>query len=91
MVGSARSKVIELDDASVRVVEETLQEAFGRTTKELILSLLEKNYSLKREEMPGKTEELQRALEKLFGTGTARVTVGLVVERLQMAGQIELK
>jgi len=91
MVSSTRSKVIKLDDASVRVVDETLQEVFGRTAKELILSFLEKNYSLMREEMPEKTEELQEALEKLFGAGTARVTVSLVVERLQMKGQIELK
>jgi len=35
MVGSARSKVIGLDDALVRVVEENLQETFRRTAKEL--------------------------------------------------------
>lgn len=91
MVDLARSRVIGLDGAPVRVVEETLQEAFGRNAKELIFSLLEKNYGLKREEMPGRTEELQKALEKMVGAGTARVTVSLVVERLQMKGQIELK
>mgnify|MGYP001151344011 CR=1 FL=1 len=34
MVGTARSKVIGLDDASVRVMEENLQETFRRTAKE---------------------------------------------------------
>jgi len=37
---------------------------------------LEKNYSLKREEMPGRTEELQKAME-MFGADETVVTSSL--------------
>lgn len=77
-----KAEVAELDDVPMAVVEEALEDAFGKSGKDLILSMLRRRYGAERGGTRKKAKAFQRALEEMLGSGTVRVTMSLIVEKM---------
>ncbi len=58
----------ELEEAFLRAFENTLG-VFGETTKDILLTYLEKNYSLGRDELTRKPDVFEEGLREAFHTG----------------------
>ena len=69
-----------LDSASIEVVEETLEEVFGRTTKNMIFSILVTKYNLEKYDIPRKPEVFRKMLEDFLGEG-GKVIENLIIEK----------
>jgi len=71
----------KFDKLLIKSVDESLKDTFGEIATDIIYKHLERNYSLKQEEIPKKLEVFLEGLEKFFSSG-ATVVEGLVLERL---------
>ncbi|MCS7132613.1 MAG: hypothetical protein N3F65_03930 [Nitrososphaeria archaeon] len=65
----------------LEALDEALISLVGETGKHVIYYHLQKNYSIKREEVPEKLELLVEFLKKFFGYG-AKVIEGMIVRKL---------
>lgn len=65
----------------VKSIDNGLKDTFGEIATEVIYKHLERNHSLKPEEIPKKLEVFIESLEKFFSSG-ATVVEGLVLEKL---------
>jgi len=69
------------DELLIKSVDESLKDTFGEIAADIIYKHLERNHSLKQEEIPKKLEIFLEGLEKFFSSG-AIVVEGLVLEKL---------
>jgi len=65
----------------IKSVDDGLKDTFGETATEIIYKHLERNHSLKQEEIPEKLEVFIEALQKFLSSG-ATVVEGIVLEKL---------
>jgi len=65
----------------IKSVDDSLKDTFGEVATEIIYKHLERNHSLKQEEIPKKLEVFIEGLEKFLSSG-AVVVEGLVLEKL---------
>jgi len=65
----------------IKSVDDSLKDTFGEIATEVIYKHLEKNHSLKQEEIPKKLEDFIEGLEKFFSSG-ASVVEALILEKL---------
>jgi len=70
-----------MDEAPVEVIEEVLEEVFGRTTKNTIFSILVTKYNLKKQDIPRNPEVFQKMLEEFLGAG-GKVIENLITEKI---------
>jgi hypothetical protein len=70
----------EFEELFIEAVDEALK-TLGENGRQTVFFLLEKSYSLKRQEIPRKPETFAAELEKIFGAG-ALVLQKLVLESL---------
>jgi len=73
-------KLKNFDEFFVEAVDEGLR-VLGESGKQMIFFYLEKNYSIKRHEIPKKSEAFALGLEKIFQAG-ASVIEKLIMESL---------
>jgi len=76
-----KAKATELNEDSLKALEEVLEEALGETSKELIFIILENKYDLKKNEVLKSPEVFRKALEDVFGAG-GRVIETMVVQKI---------
>ena len=74
-----------LDSTSIEVIEEALEEVFGKTTKDTIFLILVTKYNLEKNDIPKKPEVFRRMLEEILGSG------GKVIENLIVLKSSERK
>jgi len=75
------ARAIESDDASIKAMEEVLEEVFCSPGKELVLSLLEENYDLEKEDILKKPEIFRKMLKDFFGcSGT--IIENMIIRKL---------
>jgi len=65
----------------IKSVDDGLKDTFGETATEIIYKHLERNHSLRQEEIPEKLEVFIEGLEKFLSSGAA-VVEGIVLEKL---------
>jgi len=63
-------------------MDNTMKEVFGEPVSELIYRLMEKQASLKREEVGEKIEAFQAYLKKLVGSEVAQIILGIGLKEL---------
>lgn len=73
----------------LEAVEEGLS-TLGDTPKQAILFHLENTFKIKREEIPKKLTEFQKALEKIFGSGASYLEK-LILKKLYDKFQLEFE
>jgi len=78
-----------LNDASIKVAEEVLEEVFGGTAKELVFALLKKKHDLKKDDTTRKPEIFQETLEDVLGD-SGKVIESMIIQRISFKN-IELK
>jgi GTPase SAR1 family protein len=71
----------EMNERSLKVLEEILEEVLGETSKEMIFIILEKKYDLKRNDVLKKPEVFRKALEDVLGAG-GRVIETMVIQKI---------
>jgi len=71
----------ESDDASIKAMEEVLEEVFCSPGKELVLSLLKENYDLEKEDILRKPEVFQKMLKDFFGS-SGTVIENMIIRKL---------
>lgn len=67
--------------SSIKVMEEVLEEVFCRPGKELVLSLLKKNYGLNEKDIPRKSDIFHKMLKDFFGD-SGRVIESMIVQKI---------
>ncbi len=72
------AKTSELDDASVKAMEEVLEEVFCSPGKDLVLSLLKENYDLEKKDILKRPDVFQKMLKDFFGNS------GTIIENMIM-------
>ena len=65
----------------IKSVDDSLKDTFGETAAEIIYKHLERQHSLKQEEIPKKLEAFIEGLEEFLSSG-ATVVEGMVLEKL---------
>jgi hypothetical protein len=65
----------------LEAIDEGLSSLYG-PSKQMIYSLLENTFSIKRQDIPSKTQEFVNAIDKIFGLG-AKVLEILIIKRLK--------
>lgn len=65
----------------LKVIDEELKQIFGEAATLIIYNHLEKNYSLKREEIPEKIEVFIRGLEEFLSSG-AQVVEKIILKKV---------
>jgi len=65
----------------IKSVDDSLKDTFGEVAADIIYKHLERNHSLKKEEIPKKLEVFIEGLEKYLNSGVI-VVEGLVLEKL---------
>lgn len=65
----------------IKSVDDSLKDTFGETAAEIIYKHLERQHSLKQEEIPKKLEAFIEGLEEFLSSG-ATVVGGMVLEKL---------
>ena len=76
-----RKRKVKFEKLLIKSVDDSLRDTFGEIATEVIYKHLERNHSLKQEEIPKKLEVFIEGLEKFFSSG-AIVVEGLVLEKL---------
>ena len=76
-----KKKRMKFEKLLIKSVDDGLKDTFGETAAEIIYKHLERNHSLKREEIPKKLEVFIEGLENFLDSG-AIVVEGLVLENL---------
>lgn len=79
MLNLARAN--ESDDASIKAVEEVLEEVFCNPGKELVLSLLKENYDLEKEDILRRPEVFQKMLKDFFGN-SGTIIESMIIRKL---------
>jgi len=72
---------VKFEKLLIKSVDDSLKDTFGEVATEIIYKHLERNHSLKQEEIPKKLEVFIEGLEKFLSSG-AVVVEGLVLEKL---------
>jgi len=72
---------VKFEKLLIKSVDDGLKDTFGETAAEIIYKHLEKNHSLKQEEIPKKLEVFVDGLEEFLSSG-ATVVEKLVLEKL---------
>ena len=67
----------------LQIIDENLKQIFRETATHIIYKFLEKNYSLKREEIPEKLETFMEGLQDFFRSG-AHMIEQSILEELHM-------
>lgn len=75
--------------SSIKVVDEVLEEVFCRPGKEVVLSLLKKNYGLEKNDIPKRPEAFHKMLEEFFGA-SGRVIENMIIQKITYK-KVELK
>jgi hypothetical protein len=70
----------EFGNLVIKTIDECLS-SFNKIDKTAIYSVLEKDYEIKKEEIPYKIESFADALEQILGIGAKLVEIG-IIERL---------
>ena len=70
----------EFGNLVIKTIDECLS-SFNKIDKKVIYSVLEKDYEIKKEEIPYKIESFADALEQILGIGAKLVEIG-IIERL---------
>jgi len=76
-----RKRKTEFEKLLIKSVDDGLKDTFGETATEIIYKHLERNHSLKQEEIPKKLEVFIEGLEKFLNSGVI-VVEGIVLEKL---------
>lgn len=63
-------------------MDDTMRQVFGESTSELIYRLMERQLSLKREEVGEKIEVFQAYLQKLVGSDVAQIILSMGLKEL---------
>ena len=63
---------------------------FGITVKLVVYHQLEKNYGVKKEDIPKNIDVFARAIDEFFGVGAQRVRVSIIYELRRSSGITEL-
>lgn len=71
----------KLDERLLKVIDAELKQIFGEVATSIIYNHLEKNYSLKREEIPEKLEVFARGLEEFLSSG-AQVVERIILKKI---------
>jgi hypothetical protein len=74
-------KKIEFEKLLIKSIDDSLKDTFGEVAAQIIYKHLEKNHSLKKEEIPKKLEVFTEALEKYLNSGVI-VVEDLVLKKL---------
>ncbi len=69
-----------LGKVPIEVIEEALEEVFGRTTKNTIFSILVTKYHIEKRDIPKKPKVFQKMLEEILGSG-GKVVESLIIEK----------
>jgi hypothetical protein len=80
---------VQFNKALLEVVDEALL-VLGETVKQAIYWHLENKYNIKKEEIPNKIEEFNKALKNLFGEG-GEILLRLITKRLYAKINLEFK
>lgn len=77
---------INVDDstitsAPIEVIEEALEEVFGRTTKNTIFSILVTKYHVEKQDIPKNPKIFQKMLIEILGSGE-QVIEKLIIEKV---------
>jgi wobble nucleotide-excising tRNase len=75
------------DKLLLKIIDENLKHIFGEAATSLIYNHLERNHSLKREEIPEKLEDFIRALEEFLGSG-AQVVQKITMQKLSSCSEV---
>ena len=78
----------KFDKLLLKIIDEELKQIFGETAMSIIYNHLEKNHSLKREEIPEKLEVFIRGLEEFLGSG-AQVVQKITLQKLSSCSGIQ--
>jgi hypothetical protein len=76
-----RKKSMQFEKLLIKSVDDSLKDTFGEVATEIIYKHLERNHSLKQEEIPKKLEVFIEGLGKFLNSGVV-VVEGLVLEKL---------
>jgi len=76
-----QKKKVEFEKLLIKSVDDSLKDTFGEIATEIIYKHLERNHSLKQEEIPKNLEIFIEGLEKFLNSGVI-VVEGLVLEKL---------
>jgi len=76
-----KKRRVKFEKLLIKSVDDSLKDTFGEIATEIIYKHLERNHSLKQEEIPKKLEVFIEGLEKFLNSG-AIVVEGLVLEKL---------
>ena len=71
----------KFDKLLLKIIDEELKHIFGEAATALIYNHLERNHSLKREDIPEKIEVFIRGLEEFLGSG-AQVIQKITMQKL---------
>ena len=71
----------KFDKLLLKIIDEELRHIFGEAATTIIYNHLERNHSLKREEIPEKLEDFIRGLEEFLGSG-AQVIQKMTLQKL---------
>lgn len=70
-----------ITNAPIEVIEEALEEVFGRTTKNTIFSILVTKYNLEKQDIPKNPKIFQKMLNEILGSG-GQVIENLIIEKI---------
>jgi len=74
-------KKMKFEKLLIKSVDDSLKDTFGEVAADIIYKHLERNHSLKKEEIPKKLEAFIEGLEKYLNSGVI-VVEGLVLKKL---------
>ncbi|RLI46716.1 hypothetical protein DRO69_02435 [Candidatus Bathyarchaeota archaeon] len=72
----------------LKIIDEELKHIFGEVATSIIYNYLERNYSLKREEIPEKLEVFTRGIEQFLGSG-AQVVQKITLQKLSACSGVQ--
>jgi len=74
----------------LKVIDEEMKQIFGEAATLIIYNHLEKNYSLKREEIPEKLEIFTKSLEEFLSSG-AQVVEKIILKKVYSSFGLQRK